>query len=524
MVSYSNSNAVQYLRQYEMFANSLKLVKEYDQREMIIRQLSKLEHKILDATNEIYQEEYESLVNKECSFLDEERARITLLIDLINQRLSYVEKRLNDHYQLTGETIDVDLVPGADMLDSLEDRVKIIDKYSKNVKLREELDEEVKSLTSKITLASEKIEINNSLNIELEAKFKETITNAIEKLGLYDLLDKKELVEYACMETEKSLTLAELNLEAAKTTNLGMVDECEKILLEVKEDYALYKDQLSILKLMEMFNREVNDYDELVDKRREVNDLFRYIKNEQLIALVSNLVESQYNTIIREKQDVNTYNDLVLEKERKLETILRIDEENNSEKFQSILTKLIENEKKRQEKIMEEKRLIEEEEKKKRAIIERKRQEEILKRQRVIEETRKKEIEKRTKELLEQQQKSVLQQNKKKVSFDTIKDRSNDSEIVKEEVLVENEANNSDISVSKDTLIKNRVDIEKELFDEFNSSNVEKKDNSLEIDDSVNKFPEMSLDEYMKNFDENKVLLDEASDMFTEDFFPNIPI
>ena len=58
MVSYNNSNVVQCLRQYDMFANSLNLVKTRDEKNMIIKQLTKLENKIIDLTNEIYEEEY----------------------------------------------------------------------------------------------------------------------------------------------------------------------------------------------------------------------------------------------------------------------------------------------------------------------------------------------------------------------------------------------------------------------------------------------------------------------------------
>ena len=105
MTNYNNGNVVQYLRQYEMFSNSLNLVKNREEKDMIIKQLTKLEYKILEATNESYEEEYYTLANKECGLLDEEKKRVTMLIDLINQRLSYVEKRCNDHYQLTGDTL-----------------------------------------------------------------------------------------------------------------------------------------------------------------------------------------------------------------------------------------------------------------------------------------------------------------------------------------------------------------------------------------------------------------------------------
>ena len=547
MATYNNGSVVQCMRQYEMFANSLNLVKNNEEKNMIIKQLTKLEMKIIELTNEVYEEEYYALANKECALLDEEKKRITMLIDLINQRLTYVEKRCNDHYQLTGESIDANDVLGANTLDSLENKVKIIDKYSKNIKLKEELENEVKSLSSKISLASEKIGINEKLNIELETKFKNLIGSAIEKCNYYELLDNREEIEYAYQETEKSLTLAEVNYETAKTSPMNILEDCQAMLEDIKKDYTKYKSKISILKLMEIFNREVNDYDELITKRREINDILKYIKDKDFLDMVLDTVSKQYNTIIMEQQDINTYNDLTLEKDRKMEALTEIESENNSEEFQNMLKVLIENEKKRQEKIMEEQRKIEEEEKKRRLEIERKKQEEILKRQKIIEEARKKEIEKRTRELLEQQQNSVLQGKKKEMlSFENIKGISNgpvedvslrddvmntenkkeENEILKRENfrkkqenldkidLVENIEQNEEVPV-----VKNKSAIEKELFEEFNEKPIER--NKLEKQE--NKLPEIDIDQYMKNFNENDV--DDVDNIFNDDnIFPSIPL
>ena len=594
MISYNNSDVVQCLRQYDMFANSLNLIRSTDERSMIVKQLTKLEEKIITLTNAEYEEEYYELMGKECGLLDEEKNRIAALIELINQRLSYVEKRCNNHYQLTGESIDVNDVLGASELDELENKLKIIDKYSENVRQEALLEEDIKSLTSKISLASEKIDINKSLNLELETTFKKILNDAFSKLGLYELLDNRNNIEYDYYETEKLLTLAQLNYETAKNSHLDILADCQEMLNDVSKDYTKYKDQINILKLIDIYENDVNDYNELLAKRREVNDILKGIKNEELLGLISDTVSKQYNTIMMEEQDINTFNDLALEKERKLETLSEIRDENNSEEFQSVLKVLIENEKKKQEKLLEEQRKIEEEEKKRRQEIERKKQEEILKKQKIIEEARKKEIEKRTKKLLEEQQNSVLQGRKKdsNVSFETIKDVSleneqNDEheEIVQEKPVMSreernhkmklNDLNNKDddneeqeLKLKNDEfLFKNKVDIEKELFEEFNNKNVntithhddnddavvsknENKDddsdndlnnislfgdkveeedkgnsllNKIENKMSNNSFPDMSIDEYMKNFDEDKL---EKSDTLSDfgDEFPTIPM
>ena len=520
-----------------MFANSLNLVKTREEKNMIIKQLTKLENKIIELTNEVYEEEYYALANKECGLIEEEQNRLNMLIDLINQRLSYVEKRCNSHYQLTGESIDVNDVLGASTLEKLEDRIRIIEKYDKNVKLEKELKEEVESLTNKITLANEKISINESLNNELEKKFCDLLSDSFEKMGFYELFENKDEIEYAYYETEKSLTLAELNLETAKTSPINVLNECQQMLNDVKKDYVKYKEKLNILKLMEIFNKEVNDYNELLDKRKEVNELFRYIKDEKFLGMVMEVVTKQYNTILMEQQDINTYNDLIVEKERKLEVLAEITEENSSERFQEVLEELIKNENARQARILEEQRKIEEEENKKRLEIERKKREEILKRQKIIEEARKKEMEKRTKLLLEQQQNSVLQPKKREISFENIKDIYDKKEDVQENVdtvfepIVETQPVVEEPK-EEALLFKNKIDIEKELFDEFNNFNgteyklnveEEKNDEKIDtIDDS--KLPDVSIDEYMKNFDETEFKENEVNSLFSDDdLFPNIP-
>ena len=574
MVNYNSSDVVQCLRQYDMFANSLRLIRNPEERTMIVKQLSKLEKKIIDLTNEAYLEEYNELSDKKCSLLDEERSRLSELIDLINQRLSYVEKRCNSHYQLTGESNDVSEVEGASILDSLEEKVKIIDKYTKNVKLEKELEEEIKSLSSKTTLATEKMGINETLNVELEATFKKTLDDAFSRLGLYELRDAKDELDYAFYETEKSLSLARLNYETAKTHPANVINDCEEMLKEITNDYELYKDKISILQLMDMCDKEVNSYEELLDKRKEVNEILKYIKNQDLLNLIIDTVNKQFNTITMEEQDINTFKDLTIEKERKQEAIKEIEEENNA-RFQSVLKELIENERKHQEKIMEEKRRIEEIERQKRLEIERKRQEEILRRQKIIEEARKKEIEKRTKQLLEEQQNSVLQGKKKeeKVDFEKLQEVS--EEPVREEIfepikeleeekeeklelrqdrhydeeepevkepefkfdlnsmrnILDNQDDGIDMHEEKIDIpiVKDKDSIEKELFEEFKNEYTfpkeEMKEEKVEEEKKEsmpdNKFPDMSIDEYMKNFTVDD---SETDDLFGDTSFPSIPM
>ena len=88
---------------------------------------------------------------------------------------------------------------------------------------------------------------------------------------------------------------------------------------------------------------------------------------------------------------------------------------------------------------------------------------------------------------------------------------------------------------NNEVIIKDKGDIEKELFAEFNNQNNENK--KIDADKIFNskvleeikeepkekKLPDVSIDEYMKNFDEKKV--QNNTDFFgSNDVFPSIPM
>ena len=60
-----------------MFANSLDMITNPKDRDNIYHQLDRLEEKLIKLTNELYEEEYVTLLNRKTSLLDEEKTRIT---------------------------------------------------------------------------------------------------------------------------------------------------------------------------------------------------------------------------------------------------------------------------------------------------------------------------------------------------------------------------------------------------------------------------------------------------------------
>lgn len=549
MVDYTNNNIIQFSRQYEMFANSLEMLTDPKDRDSICHQLDKLERKIIEGTNSIYEEEYNTLLNRDTYLFEEEKTRLTLLIDLINQRLNYVENRKNNHKLLVGHEIEYPAVLGEDTLVDLEDRIKIINKYINNIQRKAEIKEELEVLNNKIKLAEEKIRINESLNDELETKMIDLLKDAFTKLDLFKLEEEKAEIKAGYDDLKYSLELASENVKMAESADPKVLLECRDMENSVRKDYDVYNEKISILELIDIYDEPVSNYNELLSKREKINDIFQNIEKTEIYSYVSDEVIKQYNTIKIEGQDIKTYEAFVTAKEDKEKILREIEIENNSPKFKEVLNKLIENEKiKKEQERLERKRLLEEETKKKREL-EKKRQEEILKRQKLIEENRKKEIEERTKQLLEEKERSVLNSSKLEktnnnlFSFETIKNKINLDE--------ESEARSKKIDVTSERVEtegynKNKEEIEKDLFKEFNnafpvnkteSSNnndtfwTEEETNILESDDfptlndekidmgkMTSVIPDGDFDDYMKNFN------DEKNDFFSDNnAFPEFP-
>ena len=521
MISYNNSDIIQCLRQYDMFANSLKLVYSEEEKQKIIKQLNKLLEKSLNLTNEIYEEEYIALINKDAELLDEEKTRLTLLIELINQRISYVERQCQNHYNITHEHIDYPEIKGYNTLDELENKIKIIDKYSKNEKTKVELEAEISELENKINLAKEKIQINDSLNMELEKKLISLLKNIFEDEKYKDLIQRKDSILSQFDEIAYLYDRSEENVNIARDTSSEYLIDCQSLAIDMKHRYKEIDNTLNIINLMEFYDKECNGYDDLLMKREKINDILSHITDLNLISSIKAEVDKQYSTIKKEEQDQKTYDELISEVENDKDIILEIEKENNSVDFQNVLGKILENEKRKQQEIIEAERKKQEEERQRQQEIERRRQEEISKRQRLIEENRKKEIEKRTKQLLEEQNNSVLNSKKEPLNFSKLKDDM--------EEYTENLQSNDGVSA-----------LEKELFQEFeNSKNKEeirtlsrvekneKEDNkkeSIKVEKySDNEFPKGNFDDYKKSFDEMKVNDLDLNAILGDDFFPNIP-
>lgn len=409
MIEYANEFVIKLLKQYDMLTKSLNFITDLKQKKDICDQMTKIIQNVLEQTKIIYEEKYKKVAGRSVYLMDEEKNRLLELINLINERRVYVNNQVINNKELTGITIDCGNILGEDKLDDYKSQVKIIDKYKNNVRMEGILKEELSTLETNIKKANDKIGNNKSLNKQLEEKLIRVVNDALTKLSLYELQDREKEIDLAYTELGYSLEKAKENAKIARRDySEEIIIECDNMLASITLEYERYKEKKLILKLIYLYRQPVGNYEELLSKREEINNILTNITGSELYSMIGNELNKEYATIKLEGQDIATLKSLIEERDNKKQLLSNINFENNSEEFKTLLANLLENERKYQEKLNEEKKKREQERLEKQRLEEKRKLEEMAKRQKALEEERKKEIERRTKQLLVEKQNPVL--------------------------------------------------------------------------------------------------------------------
>ena len=413
MVEYANELVIKLLKQYDMLAKSLKYINDVSQKNDICNQMTKIISQVLDITNSIYEEKYRQIERRNVFLMDDEKNRLQELINLINERMVYVNNQISSNEELTGISFNVDYILGEDRLEEYKSSLKVIDRYKNNLKLESTLKDEIKNLDATIRKANGKINNNRNVNRQLEEKMIRVVENALNKLSLFELKDREKEIDLAYTELGFSLEKAKENAKIArKDFSKEIVSECDNILASTTLDYERYKEKKLILRLIYLYKQPVNGYDEILNKREEINNIMMNITDSELYSMIGKELNKEYSTIKLEGQDVATLKSLVEERDLKMQSLIQAKQENNSDSVKGLLSTLLENEKKREEELESKRRAEEAKKREEEKIIEQKKLEEIARRQKALEEERNKEIERRTKQLLDEKKNSLLVSNR----------------------------------------------------------------------------------------------------------------
>ena len=422
MIEYANDAVIKLLKQYDMLAKSLNFISDITQKKDISDQMTKIIKHVLDITNSIYEKKYMQILNRSVYLMDDEKNRLFELINLVNERIAYVNNQITSNEELTGVTFEVGPVLGEDKLEEYKSNLKMIERYKNNIKLEHTLKDEIKNLDVTIKKANSKLNNNKNLNRQLEDKMIKIVEAALQQLSLFELQSMEKEIDLAYTELGYSLEKAKENANIARRDcGEDIISECDSILASTTLDYERYKEKKLILKLISIYRVPVKNYDELLRKREEINNILVNIPDSELYSLIGGELNKEFSTIKLEAQDMATLKSLMEEKELKMQSLSVCLQENNSESVKGLLSTLLENEKKHQAKLEEERKRQEEEKRRLAKIEEQRKMEEIVKRQKALEEERNKEIEKRTRQLLDEKKSSLLVSSKEEVKKDVVK-------------------------------------------------------------------------------------------------------
>lgn len=413
-MNYTNREVVRRLKQYDMFLNSLNLTNDEIQRERICDQLDKIEKQILLDTNSEYEEEYLILLSKQSRYIEEEKTRLRDIINLIKDRRNYLDKRKNEHKKITGSLVELTTFLGEDKLSSFNKRLEIIEKYEENKIKQEELIRDMKVLDVKISEASRNVKANTRLNESLEKKLISLVSLSLEKQGLYKLVDKKDEILRKYSEFKSAYALAKDNLKTAtELEDSTYILECNTMLTDISTSYSKYKADVNIINLINTYERKTNNYEELLEKRQEIDVILKNIVGTELYNDINEELNKQYNTIKLEGNDIKTYESLKETRDKKNKELYEIDEENNSKEFKDVLEELVKNENRQKEERIKKARREEQAERQKKILEDQKIEAARVRRQKLIEEARLKEQSEVAEKMKKLQEKTVIKETNK---------------------------------------------------------------------------------------------------------------
>jgi DNA replication initiation complex subunit (GINS family) len=101
MIEYANESVVKFLKQYDMLSKSLNFTVDSKQKQEICYQMTRIIQNVLNLTNKIYEKKYLKIVNRSTYLMDEEKNRLLELINLINERRTYVNNQISNNVELT---------------------------------------------------------------------------------------------------------------------------------------------------------------------------------------------------------------------------------------------------------------------------------------------------------------------------------------------------------------------------------------------------------------------------------------
>ena len=298
----------------------------------VIDNYEKYAQKIDTLYNEEFQGKLKNLISP-CDTLEAERERLEKLINLLEDRLSKRSSLVVDYHNATGKYIkNLQLIVSESELNNKKERLSHITKYLDTVKEIEDIKDSVSKLKDNLEEEENKkdeyLEKNKLLEDELYSAFVTSVGTDeyygnIEEENILDILSDVSKKAKECKET---LDITKESVESLLSS--GMNDEYEAYIDEASKSYSLWKDREIILSIYKLVINFVEEFNDLLAKRKTINELFAERKtlniNSNLLLSFEEVVSEQDRVLDNEKgilENIANYTSRIDFKEERLKEL-----------------------------------------------------------------------------------------------------------------------------------------------------------------------------------------------------------
>ena len=287
--------------------------------------------------------------------LEEEKERLTELIDFIQKRIDERNEFIDDYIKITNRFLDdLDKVSKEEDLSDYKIRLDNITEYLNNVNeinnINGLLKEKKHELEEKYENKANNEIINNKLEEELIDEYNKIINSDeyYKNLNYIDIDAEVEKIDSSLIDKKDVLNTFVSSYEALKNAGISGAEREEYLsyVQDARNDYYHELEKKYILEIYKLVLDKESDYDRLLEKRMKINDILTSrskdreeldIDSNDILEYFINVCKEQLSVIKAQKYNMENIDKLIVDisdYENRLEALERA---NNREEIQSIL-------------------------------------------------------------------------------------------------------------------------------------------------------------------------------------------
>lgn len=276
--------------------------------------------------NEEYLDSIDSKYYKTRS-LDEEKNRLEDLIAFIEGRVTQREALKDDFYNVAGyELSDLDEIKDSDRLEAYKNRLKYIEDYLYNTDSIEKISLDKDKYQRELDKAYDEKDNSEENNVKLEKDlsdlFKKIVNdNTIILRNAQEIDNEISDINPLILESKKTLDIFDKSFKALKRAGISGREEKEyySYVVNVRDDYYHKMERYFLLSLYRLIFVICSEFKDIYNKRNKIKEIMDdrtslranlEINEDDKLARLSDLLDSQYRDILKQEDTINNINEL----------------------------------------------------------------------------------------------------------------------------------------------------------------------------------------------------------------------